>query len=120
MPTYDYQCQVCKKRFNRFMSYKEYESAKVTCPFCSSDQVKRVIGRIRVTRGDAGRLADLSDPAALDRLDDDPKTLGRMMREMKSSVGADLGGEFDDVVDRLESGQTPDQIDQSFPDVPGD
>jgi hypothetical protein len=82
--------------------------------------VKRAIGRIRVARGDAGRLAGLADPSVLDGLDDDPKQLGKMMREMKSNVGADLGGEFDEVVDRLEKGQTPDEIDQAYPDSPGD
>jgi len=59
----------------------------------------------------------MADPAALDQIDDDPRKLGQMMREMKSEVGAELGGEFDEVVDRLEKGQSPDEIEQAFPDI---
>ena len=50
----------------------------------------------------------------------DPRALGRMMKEMKGEIGEEMGGEFDEVVDRLEKGQTPDEIEQSFPDPDGD
>jgi len=120
MPTYEFRCQSCKKKFEKFYSFQEYGSVKVVCPYCTSEDVKRTIGRIRVARGDAGHLADMADPSALENLDGDPRELGRMMREMKSTVGADLGGEFDEVVDRLEKGQSPDEIDAAFPETPGD
>jgi putative FmdB family regulatory protein len=119
MPMYEYRCQVCNKKFGKFLSYKEYETAQVSCPFCNSPDVTRVIGKVRVTRGSFGHLSDMSDPAALDQIDDDPRKLGKMMREMKSEVGAELGGEFDEVVDRLEKGQSPEEIDQAFPGMGG-
>jgi hypothetical protein len=60
----------------------------------------------------------LADPANLDALDQDPQALGRMMREMKQQMGAnDLPGEFDEVVDRLEKGQSPDQIENDLPEL---
>jgi putative FmdB family regulatory protein len=121
MPTYEFRCQACKRKFDKFFTFQEYGSVKVACPFCSSEDVKRAIGRIRVARSEASHLAGMADPSALDNLDDDPRQLGRMMREMKSSVGgSELGAEFDEVVDRLEKGQTPDEIDQAFPESPGD
>jgi hypothetical protein len=41
-----------------------------------------------------------------------------MMREMKNEVGADdLPGEFDEVVSRLEKGQTPEEIERDLPEL---
>lgn len=118
MPIYEYRCHGCKKRFEVFLTYAEYEKSQVTCPACRSIHVERVIRKVRVTRGDTGRLSSLTDDNALDRIDEDPRALGRMMREMKNEVGADdLPGEFDEVVSRLEKGQTPDEIERDMPDL---
>jgi hypothetical protein len=35
-------------------------------------------------------------------------------------MGEDLPPEFDEVVDRLESGQSPEEIEKSIPDLGGD
>ncbi len=41
MPTYDYLCEKCGAEFFKVMTIREYETEKVTCPRCQSDQVKR-------------------------------------------------------------------------------
>lgn len=118
MPLYDFRCLKCKKRFDIFLSYSEYDNHKTVCPFCGGNQLERIIRKARITRGDDGRLASLADESNMDALDSDPKTLGRMMREMKNEVGADdLPGEFDEVVDRLEKGQSPEEIERDLPDL---
>ncbi|MEW6622731.1 MAG: zinc ribbon domain-containing protein [Bacillota bacterium] len=33
MPTYDFKCLTCEKRFSKFVSYKEKD--QVTCPECN-------------------------------------------------------------------------------------
>jgi hypothetical protein len=50
-------------------------------------------------------------------MENDPRALGRAMKEMQGEVGEEMGGEFNEVVDRLEKGQSPDEIDQAFPDL---
>jgi hypothetical protein len=40
-----------------------------------------------------------------------------MMRQMSSELGEDMGPEFDEVINRLESGQSPDEIEASMPDL---
>ena len=117
MPTYDYRCLKCKKRFDVFLSYQEYGKKPVTCPHCQSDQVTRKIGRVRVARSTADRLQNLSDPGSLEGLEEDPKALGKMMRQMSSEMGEDLGPEFHEVVNRLEAGQDPEQIEKDMPDL---
>lgn len=65
-------------------------------------------------------MDSLSDPNLLDGLDDDPQTLGKMMREMSRELGEDMGPEFDEVVDRLEKGQSPEEIERDLPDLGAD
>ena len=62
----------------------------------------------------------LADPAALAGLEDDPKAMGKMMRQMSNEFGDEMGdsgsdAEFNEVVDRLESGQSPEQIEKDLP-----
>ncbi|GIV62766.1 MAG: zinc ribbon domain-containing protein [Chloroflexota bacterium] len=117
MPAYEYRCLDCRKRFEVFMSYSEYGTREVTCTHCGSARVQRRIGRVRVARSDESRLESLADPDNLAGLEDDPRTLGRMMRQMKSELGEDMGDVFDEVVDRLEKGQSPEDIERDLPEL---
>jgi len=117
VPTYEYRCLDCRKRFEVFMTYAEYGTRPVACPHCGSGNVQRRIGRVRVARSEESRLEDLADPDKLAGLEDDPKALGRMMRQMSKEVGEDLGDVFDEVVSRLEAGQSPEDIEREIPEL---
>jgi putative FmdB family regulatory protein len=117
MPVYQYRCLNCKKRFEAFMSYKEYGQKSIHCPHCQSDQVERRIGRIRIAKSEESRLDSLTDPSGLEGLETDPQALGRMMRKMGNEMGEDVGPEFDEVVDRLVAGQSPEEIEKAIPDL---
>ena len=119
MPSYEYRCRQCKKRFSVFLTYSEYGKKPVTCPHCESTDVQRRIGRIRVLRSDESRAGQLADYDKLDGLDDDPQALGKMMRQMKGEIGEEMGPEFDEVVERLEKGQSPEDIERELPDIGG-
>ena len=43
MPTYDYRCESCRKKFILMMNIKEHDSKKVKCPKCSSRKVTQLI-----------------------------------------------------------------------------
>ena len=98
MPTYEYRCTHCNHKFEIFLTYQEYETASVTCPQCGQAEPERIIKPVRIARAEKARLDALSDPAQLEGLDDDPQTLGRMMRRMSTELGEDMGAEFDEVV----------------------
>jgi putative FmdB family regulatory protein len=120
MPNYEYRCLNCRKRFEIFLTYANYGAQAVTCPHCKSEHVQRKLGRIRVARSDESRMDSLADPSSLDGLDEDPRALGRMMRRMSGELGEEMGPEFNEVVGRLESGQSPEQIEQDLPDLGGE
>jgi putative FmdB family regulatory protein len=119
MPYYDYRCLDCKRRFDLFLRYNDYGNQPIVCPHCKSEHVQRRIGRVRIARSDASRMESMADPGALDQIDEDPRALGKMMRQMSSEMGEEMGPEFNEVVHRLEKGQTPDQIEKELPDLGG-
>jgi len=117
VPFYDFLCLKCGRKFDEYISYAEYGKKPVTCPSCHHQQVTRRIGRIRVAKSEERRMGDLASPEALDGIDDDPQKLAGMMRKMSSELGEDMGSEFNEVVGRLEKGETPEQIEKEMPDL---
>lgn len=125
MPIYEYRCQGCGRRFSVFWrTFSDVHEDKVICKRCGSADVRRLVSRVRVVRSEETRLDDMADPSAWGDLDEnDPKSMGRFMRKMMNEIGdeaGDLGPEFEEVVDRLEAGQDPEQIEQDMPDLLGD
>lgn len=128
MPVYEFRCGDCRRLVRLRMSFAEYETATdaasassasaPTCPHCQSQNLKRRIGRIALAKSDDARMDSMMDESALAGLDeDDPKAIGQFMRKMSREMGEDMGDEFNEVVDRLESGQSPDSIEESMPDL---
>ena len=48
MPSYDFRCEKCKKKFNLSMTISEYERTKIRCPKCKSTRVKQQITPIQI------------------------------------------------------------------------
>ncbi len=117
MPTYDFVCENCQQRFDVFMSYSEYGTKPVQCVHCGSGNVRRRMTKVRIAKSEDSRMENMMDKLALEGLEDDPKALGQMMKKMGKEMGEDLPPEFDDVVDRLEAGQSPEEIESALPDL---
>lgn len=121
MPTYDFICNTCQKRFDVFLTYSEYGKKAVYCTHCNSADVRRRMTKVRIAKTEEKRFESMADEfTGFEGLDEDPKALGSMMRKMGKEVGEDLPAEFDEVVDRLEAGQSPEQIESALPDLTGD
>ena len=58
-----------------------------------------------------------NDFSGFDGLEDDPKAMGQMMRKMGKEMGEDMPPEFDEVVGRLEAGQSPEEIESAVPNL---
>jgi putative FmdB family regulatory protein len=121
MPIYEYRCHDCRRRISLFFrSFSDVEE-EPTCPRCGGTNLARIISRVATIRSEESRLDDLADPSMLDGLDeDDPKSIAKWMRKMSAETGEEMPAEFDEVVDRLESGQSPEEIEESMPDLAGD
>ena len=116
MPVYEYVCRACGRRARLSMSFAEYDRAAPACPHCGRAELRRRLGRVAVARSESSRLDGLMDDPALDALDEnDPRAMGRMMRRMSEDLGEEMGQEFDEVVGRLESGESPAEIEAGMP-----
>ncbi len=123
MPIYEYRCSNCRRKFSMFWrTYEAAQAGMARCRHCDSADVTRLVSRVRVVRS-SDSLGDDFDPSDFGDLDEnDPKSLGRFMRRMMQEAGdeaGELGSEFEEVVDRLEAGQSPEDIEQSMPDLLG-
>jgi putative FmdB family regulatory protein len=122
MPIYEYRCHDCRRRVSIWWrTFSEAETGTARCPRCDGEKLTRLMSKVRVIRSEESRLEDLADPANLGDLDEnDPRSIARWMRKMSDEVGEDIGPEFEEVVDRLEAGESPEEIDQTMPDLAGD
>ena len=120
MPSYEYRCLDCRKRVSLYQRYEDYGRVPVACPHCGGARLERRIGRVRVARSEDSRLDSLADPSGWGDVDEnDPRSVARMMRRMGSEMGEDMPAEFDEVVNRLEAGENPDDIEKDIPDLGG-
>jgi len=115
MPTYDYICNNCNQRFDVFLTFAEYGKKTVTCAHCKSKNVRRRMTKVRIAKSEDSRMESMA--SGLDGLDDDPKEMGRMMRKMGKEMGEEMPPEFDEVVGRLEAGQSPEEIESAVPNL---
>jgi putative FmdB family regulatory protein len=121
MPVYEFRCLDCGRRSRKTYTFREYDEATPVCPHCGSHEMRRRIGRVALAKSEDSRVDSMMDESALAGLDEeDPRALGQFMRKMSQEMGEDLGEEFDEVVDRLEKGQTPEQIEDAMPELAED
>ena len=122
MPIYDYYCFDCRQRVSIF--YRTISAAvenDPVCPRCEGKRLRRLVSRVAMVRSEDARLEALADPSALAGLDEeDPRALGRLMRQMSEELGEEMDPEFHEVIDRLESGQSPEEIEQAMPELAAD
>jgi len=118
MPIYEYRCADCRRRVSLLFRSFDAIDERPVCPRCGGTNLRRLISRVSVVRSEESRLDDLADPAMLDDLDEnDPRSIARWMRKMSDQVGEEMPPEFDEVIDRLEAGQSPEEIEEAMPDL---
>ncbi len=116
MPIYEYRCADCKKRVSVF--FRSFSATNdPTCPNCGGTNLSRLVSRVATLKSEEARLEAMSDPSSFGDVDEnDPKSVARFMRKMSDQMGGeDLGPEFGEMVDRLEAGESPEEIEKSMP-----
>ena len=119
MPIYEYYCGVCRKRVSVFFrTMSSASDANAVCPQCSGQQLRRLVSRVAVLKSEESRMDALADPSLMAGLEnEDPRALAHMMRKMSDEMGEPLDGEMSEVLGRLESGESPEAIEQSMPEL---
>jgi len=124
MPTYEFRCNACRRKVTvTTKTYSEYDALTPTCTHCGSTDLTRLISRVAIKKSPISRMMSggWEDDDAFDDLEDaDPRTMAHVLREMSAEVGEDMGPEFEEVVDRLERGESPEEIESTMPELADD
>ena len=121
MPIYEYRCGDCKRRVSIFFRSFADTDKPAQCPNCNSTNLTRLVSRVATIKSEEARLESMSDPSNFGDIDEnDPKSVAKFMRKMGDQVGGEeLGPEFGEMVDRLESGESPEEIEKTMPGLAG-
>ena len=105
MPLYEYRCNQCRKRVSVLVKSFSQEPTPV-CDRCQSTDLRRLVSTFSFHRswGDSLGLPSSFEEGGDD--DEDPRATAQWLRRMKGEMG-DVTPEYDDMIDRLEAGDMP-------------
>jgi len=102
VPVYEFACNACGAPISVFVRSVN-SPVEPRCSRCGSADVRRLISRVAVIKG-AGSFDSLDDLDSMD--ENDPKAMARWARRMQRELGDDAGPEFEEMVERLERGES--------------
>jgi putative FmdB family regulatory protein len=113
VPVYEFACNACGAAVSVFVrSVSSPVNGK--CERCGGTDLRRLVSRFAVLRSGGG-LDSMDEDSLMQGLDsNDPRAMAAWARRMRSEMGEDAGPEFDEMVDRLERGESLDDDDAGF------
>ena len=105
MPIYEYECDKCHRR-SSVLTTRVSEKVDPVCRHCGSPKLSRLMSRFAMPKSEEARLEALGNPSQFSDLDEnDPKSVGRMMRKMGKEMGEDIdGAEMEEAIEEMERG----------------
>jgi putative FmdB family regulatory protein len=123
MPIYEYVCKACG-RVSSFLIRRVAEHKRPACPHCGSRKTSRAVSRFSAVSGKSPAAEGGEEPGGEDLAEvesmlggldeNDPRSLGRMMRAMADKTGEALDPEMDEACRRLEAGERPEDIEEKM------
>lgn len=119
MPIYEYYCADCHKRVSVFFrTFAAASDDAARCPRCGGSHLRRLVSRVAVLKSEESRLDAMTDPSFMAGLEhEDPRALASFMRKMSDEMGEPLDADMSEMVDRLERGESPEEIEKSMPEM---
>ncbi len=133
MPIYEFYCRDCHRVYN-FLARRLNVEAVPACPRCGRPRLEKRLSRFAIGRRRENAAGDspespLGDDAAVESLlgeleqqaerldEDDPRQMGRLMRQLCEKTGMPLDGPMAEAIRRLEAGEDPDRIEEQMGDL---
>jgi putative FmdB family regulatory protein len=110
VPVYEFACNACGAPVSVFV---RSISAPVdaVCTRCGGRDLRRLVSSFAVLRPGGG-MDSLEGLEGVD--ENDPKAMAAWARRMQREMGDDAGPEFEDMVQRMERGESLDGMDGGF------
>jgi putative FmdB family regulatory protein len=111
MPIYEYHCQACgKDQSLLFLSQRE-ATARPRCKYCGALRLTRLLSRFAYHQTEAARLDDLDTGGTRDEsFYRDSRNVGLWAKKRAKELGADLGPQFEETVEKARSGKILDDL----------
>jgi putative FmdB family regulatory protein len=103
VPVYEFSCNNCNAPLSVFVRSVN-APLNAVCERCGSNDLRRLVSKFAVLRGPG---AGLDDIGGFD--ENDPRAMAAWARQMQQESGEDMGPEFDDMIGRLERGESIDE-----------
>ena len=105
MPIYEYECKACGK-VSSVLILKAKEEEEVRCAHCQGDRIVRVMSRFALHKTEEQRLNEFNTRSPRDdSFYKDDRNVGLWAKKRARELGADLGPQFDETVERARSGK---------------
>jgi len=111
MPIYEYECAKCQA-ISTFLILRKEDAAKVACKGCGSKKMSQLVSRVTYHRSESDRLAEFD--ARKPRGEDfykDSRNVGLWAKKRAKELGADLGPQFDEIVESARTGKILEKYD---------
>jgi putative FmdB family regulatory protein len=131
MPIYEFYCQGCHTIYN-FFSKSINTRKKPKCPRCKTQTLERQMSSFAMTGRAKGeeQMDDLPvDESKMEQAmqmlageaesmpEDDPRQAANLMRKLTRMTGLQLGDGMEEALQRMESGEDPEQIEAEMGDI---
>ena len=133
MPIYEYYCKKCNTIY-QFFSRTINTDTLPKCPSCKRPKLERIMSgfaTISDSSDEAESAMDMPDideskmqkamsmlEKNMDKIDeDDPRQAARLMRDLTSATGLEMGDSMEEALSRLEKGEDPEKIEQEMGDL---
>lgn len=105
MPIYEYLCEPCRRVMSALILRPEDE-ADVRCSRCGRRDLVRVLSRFAIHKTEEQRLKEFDPRAPKDEsFYKDSRNIGLWAKKRLQELGADLGPEMEEIVERGRTGK---------------
>ncbi|OGP99493.1 MAG: hypothetical protein A2Z51_11525 [Deltaproteobacteria bacterium RBG_19FT_COMBO_52_11] len=111
MPIYEYECQQCQA-VSTFLILKKEDAARVACKGCGSKKMSPLISRVTYHRSERDRLNEFNPRQTPgEEFYKDSRNIGLWAKKRAKELGADLGPQFDEIVENARTGKILEKYD---------
>jgi putative FmdB family regulatory protein len=111
MPIYEYRCNSCQREFS-VLILSQNDLSEVCCKRCEGKDITRILSRIRIHQTEGERLENFNTSKRRgDEFYKDSRNIGLWAKKRAKELGADLGPQFDEVVEKARTGKILDDYD---------
>jgi putative FmdB family regulatory protein len=131
MPIYEFYCKGCHTIYN-FFSRSINTRKRPQCPRCKTETLERQMSSFALTgraKGDEQTDDPPIDESKMEQAmqmlageaeripEDDPRQAANLMRKLTRMTGLELGDGMEEALQRMESGEDPEQIEAEMGDI---